>query len=104
MAKPYKSLFLIDYLLFLNYDNPYGSATCNLYNQIIMLSGEDGEFYLKELNELKQEHQDLNDIIDTPDSSVKFSEFTLQKLKKRKLLVKDKIKFIQALLTPDIIA
>ena len=60
--------------------------------------------YLKKLHELDQEHQDLNEIIDNPDSCNKFSEFTLQKLKKRKLLVKDKIKLLKILLSPDIIA
>ena len=67
-----------------------------------MLSNED--FYLKELQELEQEHRDLNEIIDNPNSYTEFSEFTLQKLKKRKLLVKDKIKLIKNFLEPDSIA
>ena len=37
-----------------------------------------------ELQSIKQEHQDLNEIIDDPNSTTKFSKFTLQKLKKRK--------------------
>jgi hypothetical protein len=37
---------------------------------------------LKNLHELDQEHQDLNEIIDNPDSCNKFLEFTLQKFKK----------------------
>ncbi len=57
-----------------------------------------------ELKELEQEHSDLNEIIDDPDCQTKFSQFTLQKLKKRKLLVKDRIKIIKNLLHPDIIA
>ena len=57
-----------------------------------------------ELKELEQEHSDLNEIIDAPDCQEKFSEFTLQKLKKRKLLIKDKIKIVKNLLHPDIIA
>jgi len=64
-----------------------------------MLSNED--FYLKELQELEQEHRDLNEIIDNPNSHTEFSEFTLQKLKKRKLLVKDKIQLIKNFLEPD---
>jgi hypothetical protein len=67
-----------------------------------MISNEDP--LLQNLHELEQEHQDLNEIIDDPDSHTKFSEFTLQKLKKRKLLVKDKIKLIKGLLSPDNIA
>ena len=57
-----------------------------------------------ELKELEQEHGDLNEIIDAPDCQEKFSQFTLQKLKKRKLLIKDKIKIVKNLLHPDIIA
>lgn len=62
------------------------------------------ELYLAELKELEQEHQDLNEIIDDPGSHSKFSQFTLQKLKKRKLFIKDKIKLIKTYLHPDIIA
>jgi hypothetical protein len=60
--------------------------------------------YYKELEELEQEHKDLNEIIDNPNSTSEFSEFTLQKLKKRKLLLKDKIDAIKRFLSPDIIA
>lgn len=62
------------------------------------------DLYYKELQELVQEHHDLNEIIDNPNASHEFSEFTLQKLKKRKLLVKDKIDEIKNFLSPDIIA
>ncbi|GAB4169699.1 MAG: hypothetical protein Tsb006_7630 [Rickettsiaceae bacterium] len=58
----------------------------------------------KELEELEQEHNDLNEIIDDPYSHDKFSEFTLQRLKKRKLLLKDRIRILKSLLYPDIIA
>ena len=57
-----------------------------------------------ELQSIKQEHQDLHEIIDDPNSTTKFSKFTLQKLKKRKLFLKDKIKLLQSMLYPDIIA
>lgn len=62
------------------------------------------DYLIKELRELEQEHQDLNILIDDQDSAKQFSEFTLQKLKKRKLLIKDKIDFIKRELYPDIIA
>ena len=65
---------------------------------------EDASRYLKELRELENEHRDLNEIIDNPSSRGEFSEFTLQKLKKRKLLVKDHIKRLKGFLHPDIIA
>ena len=57
-----------------------------------------------ELKELEQEHSELNEIIDDPDCRAKFTQFTLQKIKKRKLLIKDKIKILKDLLYPDIIA
>ena len=58
----------------------------------------------RELRFIEQEHSDLNEIIDDPNSINKFSEFTIQKLKKRKLFLKDKIKLLQSMLYPDIIA
>ena len=58
----------------------------------------------RELRFIEQEHMDLNEIIDDPNSINKFSEFTIQKLKKRKLFLKDKIKLLQSMLYPDIIA
>ena len=58
----------------------------------------------RELRFIEQEHMDLPEIIDDPNSINKFSEFTIQKLKKRKLFLKDKIKLLQSMLYPDIIA
>lgn len=69
-----------------------------------MLSDEDINFYLAELKELEQEHKELNEVIDAPDARDKFSEFILQKFKKRKLLVKDKIKLIKNILIPNRLA
>ncbi len=58
----------------------------------------------RELQYLEQEHNDLNEVIDDPSSISKFSEFSLQKLKKRKLFLKDKIRLLRSMLYPDIIA
>ncbi len=58
----------------------------------------------RHLNELKQEHKDLNELIDNPESNKNLSEFTIQKLKKRKLLLKDKINNLSTKSYPDIIA
>ncbi|RTK92122.1 MAG: DUF465 domain-containing protein [Rickettsiales bacterium] len=58
----------------------------------------------QELVELELEHNDLNEIIDDPVSHNKFSKFTLQRLKKRKLHLKDKIRILKSELYPDIIA
>jgi len=59
---------------------------------------------LSELRELEQEHSDLNKLLDDHYSKDQFSEFTIQKLKKRKLFLKDKIEKLKDLLYPDIIA
>ncbi|NRB11007.1 MAG: DUF465 domain-containing protein [Rickettsiaceae bacterium] len=56
------------------------------------------------LDELKQEHSDLNELIDDSEKNKNLSEFTIQKLKKRKLFLKDKISNLSTKLYPDIIA
>lgn len=56
------------------------------------------------LRELEIEHKELNDIIGNPDSAREFSEFTLQRLKKRKLALKDKITKLKTTISPDLIA
>lgn len=58
----------------------------------------------KQLDELEIEHSELNDLIDNPVAAQEFSQFMLQRLKKRKLLIKDKIEKIRSLLFPDLIA
>lgn len=52
--------------------------------------------------ELKQEHADLAVAIDTIISAPLHDELQLKRLKKRKLLLKDQITFLDAQLTPDI--
>lgn len=58
----------------------------------------------KQLEELETEHTELNALIDSPYSTKEFSEFMLQRLKKRKLQIKDEIKKIKSSLHPDLIA
>ena len=57
-----------------------------------------------ELNRLKQEHRDLDDAIDALERVVAGDQLQIQRLKKRKLVLKDRISFIEDQLTPDIIA
>ena len=52
--------------------------------------------------ELKQEHGDLGLAIDALVSAPMHDELRLKRLKKRKLLLKDQISFLEAQLTPDI--
>ena len=56
------------------------------------------------LIELKTEHRDLDDVIDRMGKQVPFDQLQMQRLKKRKLQLKDAISRLQARLVPDIIA
>lgn len=57
-----------------------------------------------ELSRLKQEHRDLDAAIDALESNVAGDQLQIQRLKKRKLILKDRISFVEDELTPDIIA
>jgi hypothetical protein len=57
-----------------------------------------------ELNRLRQEHRDLDSAIEALQQSPGKDIIQVQRLKKRKLLLRDKITFIEDKLTPDIIA
>ena len=53
---------------------------------------------------LKSEHRDLDDVIAQLVKRVPFDQLELQRMKKRKLLLKDQITKIESELLPDIIA
>jgi hypothetical protein len=57
-----------------------------------------------ELSRLKQEHRDLDSAIDALDSMAAGDQLQIQRLKKRKLILKDRISFLEDQITPDIIA
>jgi hypothetical protein len=57
-----------------------------------------------ELARLKQEHRDLDMAIDALESMVAGDQLQVQRLKKRKLALKDQIIRLEDQLTPDIIA
>ena len=56
------------------------------------------------LTALKSEHRDLDDVIARLAERAPFDQLQLQRLKKRKLLLKDQISKIESELLPDIIA
>ncbi len=56
------------------------------------------------LEVLKSEHSDLNNAIDALQERMVSDQIALQRLKKRKLSLKDQIAKIEDALTPDIIA
>ena len=62
------------------------------------------EYLEAELTRLQQEHRDLDAAIDALHQSPAPDLLRLQRLKKRKLLLRDRIAFIEDQITPDIIA
>jgi len=56
------------------------------------------------LEELRSEHQDLDDVIARISEDAPFDQLQLQRLKKRKLVLKDQISTLENQLLPDIIA
>ena len=68
------------------------------------LSGDEVAEFEAELARLKQEHRDLDGAIDALENMVAGDQLQIQRLKKRKLALKDKIIQIEDQLTPDIIA
>ena len=58
----------------------------------------------KKIDELLSEHRNLDDIINSMAEAQGFDQIQLQRLKKRKLGLKDEITKLKALVVPDIIA
>ncbi len=65
---------------------------------------EDLEEVKRQLAELKTEHRDLDDVIDRLIEHAPFDQIQLQRLKKRKLMLKDQMMRLESKLLPDIIA
>jgi hypothetical protein len=65
---------------------------------------DDQETLRRKLTELETEHRDLDDIIARIAETAPFDQLQLQRLKKRKLLLKDQIAYVKSKLVPDIIA
>jgi hypothetical protein len=56
------------------------------------------------LEELRSEHRDLDDVIQRLTETSPFNQLQIQRLKKRKLALKDQIAKLESKLLPDIIA
>jgi hypothetical protein len=65
---------------------------------------EDEAAMVAELARLRQEHRDLDAAIAALEQVGTPDRLQLQRLKKRKLSLKDRISFLDDMLTPDIIA
>lgn len=63
----------------------------------------DRESLLRRLHELRSEHRDLDTVIARLETSI-LDQLQLQRLKKRKLKLKDEIAWLESRLVPDIIA
>ncbi len=57
-----------------------------------------------ELEHLRSEHRDLDDVIQRIIEEAPFDQLQMQRMKKRKLQLKDQIAKLEDLLIPDIIA
>ena len=68
------------------------------------LNDEQLELLRGKLEELRTEHRDLDDVIARVTEEAPFDHLRVQRLKKRKLMLKDQIIHIESMLLPDIIA
>jgi hypothetical protein len=68
------------------------------------LSEEERAEFVIEVERLRQEHRDLDAAIDALLTVGVTDHLQLQRLKKRKLVLRDRIAFLEDTLTPDIIA
>lgn len=67
-------------------------------------SEQDTDFWSQKLKELRDEHRDLDDVIARVAEEAPFDQIRIQRLKKRKLSLRDEIARIENILLPDIIA
>lgn len=70
---------------------------------MVMIDQDNSEYAL-ELAQLQQEHRDLDAAIEALHESPAPDLLRLQRMKKRKLQLRDRISFIEDQITPDIIA
>jgi hypothetical protein len=68
------------------------------------LSDEERAEFAREVERLRQEHRDLDAAIEALTAVGANDQLQLQRLKKRKLSLRDRISFLEDALTPDIIA
>ncbi len=68
------------------------------------MNEQDAEQLKRMLAELRSEHRDLDDVIGRLSSQNEADQLQLQRLKKRKLRLRDQISQLESQLLPDIIA
>jgi len=67
-----------------------------------MLTEAQRQLYASRLVELNIEHRDLDDVIRRLEAEPLLDQLQIRRLKKRKLLLKDQIAWIERQLDPDI--
>jgi len=80
------------------------SQSHRVFRRTYTMTDEDERELENELARLQQEHRDLDAAIDALHQSPAPDLLRLQRLKKRKLQLRDRIAFIEDQITPDIIA
>jgi hypothetical protein len=65
---------------------------------------QDNKEMRQRLEAMQSEHRDLDDVIARIASEAPFDQLQIQRLKKRKLVLKDEISRLEDILLPDIIA
>jgi hypothetical protein len=70
----------------------------------LAMNDDEDRTLLTELSRLRQEHRDLDAAIEALQHSSAPDVLQLQRLKKRKLQLRDRITFLEDQTTPDIIA
>jgi hypothetical protein len=68
------------------------------------LTDEEHAAFQRELARLREEHNDLDAAIAALESSTAINQLQVQRLKKRKLALKDRMYMLEDQMTPDIIA
>lgn len=81
---------------------PYTAPSSRIRYPLRMTERTETEAIEARIAELKLEHRDLDDVILRLMQTQVVDQLQLQRLKKRKLLVKDQISMLERQLTPDI--
>jgi hypothetical protein len=68
------------------------------------LTPEDRAALVAQIERLREEHRDLDAAIEALRNAGQVDQLQMQRLKKRKLLLRDKVAALEDQLTPDIIA
>ena len=70
----------------------------------VRLTFEERSVILLEIERMRQEHRDLDAAIEALQNIGAIDQLQLQRLKKRKLVLRDKLSHLEDQVTPDIIA